>query len=168
MANKWAIASGNWNATATWNDNSIPVNGDVVYTNGYTVTLNVDPNQPQTILTNGLCEDTQGSGGSFILQPAVAILTVKELKQVGINQDGNLTNNGEEVEEIPDLIERLKASDPSQLVSKQTLDDKIKESELHNIKDINYTLKYEEPTPIMQEIASQGSFSAGNTLYSNP
>lgn len=90
------------------------------------------------------------------------------LKQVGINQDGNLTNNGEEVEEIPDLIERLKASDPSQLVSKQTLDDKIKESELHNIKDINYTLKYEEPSPIMQEIASQGSFSAGNTIYSNP
>ena len=94
MANKWAIASGNWNATATWNDNSIPVNGDVVYTNGYTVTLNVDPNQPQTILTNGLCEDTQGSGGSFILQPAVAILTVKELKQVGINTLLNLNISG--------------------------------------------------------------------------
>lgn len=90
------------------------------------------------------------------------------LKQVGINQDGNLTNNGQEVEEIPDLIERLKASDPSQLVSKQTLDDKIKESELYNIDQINFTLRYEEPSPIMQEIASQGSFSAGNTLYSNP
>ena len=90
------------------------------------------------------------------------------LKQVGINQDGNLTNNGEEVEEIPDLIERLKASDPSQLVSKQTLDDKIKESEVYNIDQINFTLRYEEPSPIMQEIASQGSFSAGNTLYSNP
>ena len=94
MANKWAIASGNWNATATWNDNTIPVNGDVVYTNGYTVTLNVNPNQPQTILTNGLCEDTQISGGSFTLQSAVTRLTVKELKQVGVNTLLNLSING--------------------------------------------------------------------------
>lgn len=83
MANKWAIASGNWNATATWNDNTIPVNGDVVYANGYTVTLNVNPNQSQTVLTNGLCEDTQRSGGIFTLPSGVSTLTVKELKQVG-------------------------------------------------------------------------------------
>ncbi|MBR6067268.1 MAG: hypothetical protein IKP45_05655 [Bacteroidales bacterium] len=91
MANKWAIASGNWNATATWNDNTIPVNGDVVYANGYTVTLNVNPNQSQTVLTNGLCEDTQISGGSFTLSPSVVTLTVKELKQVGADTLLNLS-----------------------------------------------------------------------------
>ena len=90
------------------------------------------------------------------------------LKEVGINEDGNLTNNGEEIEEIPDLLERLKKSDPSKLVSKDTLNDKLREKYLHNIKDINYTLKYEEPTPVMKEIASQGNYSAGNTIYANP
>lgn len=90
------------------------------------------------------------------------------LKEVGINEDGNLTNNGEEIEEMPDLLERLKKSDPSKLVSKDTLNDKLREKYLHNIKDINYTLKYEEPTPVMKEIASQGNYSAGNTIYAHP
>lgn len=90
------------------------------------------------------------------------------LKQVGINEDGNLTNNGEEIEEMPDLIERLKKSDPSKLLNKNVLNDKLREKYLHNIKDINYTLKYEEPTPVMKEIASQGSYSGGNPIYSNP
>ena len=69
---------------------------------------------------------------------------------------------------MPDLLERLKKSDPSKLVSKDTLNDKLREKYLHNIKDINYTLKYEEPTPVMKEIASQGNYSAGNTIYANP
>ena len=83
MANKWAVASGNWNNTAVWNDGTIPVNGDVVYANGYNVTLNVNPNQPQTTLTNGLCEDTQNSGGYFTLPSSVTTLTLKKLEQVG-------------------------------------------------------------------------------------
>lgn len=88
------------------------------------------------------------------------------LKQVGINSDGNLTVNGEEVEEIPDLIERLKESDPSKLVSKKTLTDKMKESEVHNIENINYTLKYEEKTPVMQQLDSEGgSYSSGSNVY---
>lgn len=90
------------------------------------------------------------------------------LKQVGINQDGNLTMNGKEVEKMPDLLKRLEASDPSKLVNKSTLNDKLREKYLHNIKNINYTLKYEKPTPVMKKIASQGSYTAGDTIYANP
>lgn len=90
------------------------------------------------------------------------------LQEVGINQDGNLTLNGEELKEMPDLLERLQESDPSKLVSKDTLNNKLRESKLYNIKNINYTLKYEEPTPVMKKIASEGNFTAGNTVYSNP
>lgn len=90
------------------------------------------------------------------------------LKQVGINEDGNLTMNGEELKEMPDLLERLKESNPSQLLSKDTLNDKIKEKEVHNIENINYTLKYEEPTPVMKEIQdSSGGYSSGSNIYSN-
>lgn len=89
------------------------------------------------------------------------------LKEVGINSDGNLTLNGKEIEEMPDLLERLKASDPSKLLTKDTLNNKLKEGRLYNIKNINYTLRYEKPTPVMQKIASQGDYSAGANVYEN-
>lgn len=89
------------------------------------------------------------------------------LKEVGINSDGNLTLNGKELEEMPDLLERLKASDPSKLLTKDTLNNKLREGRLYNIKNINYTLKYEKPTPVMQKIASQGDYSAGSNVYQN-
>ena len=92
----------------------------------------------------------------------------KRLKQVGINEDGNLTMNGKEVEKIPDLLNRLQDSDPSKLVNKNTLNNKLKEKYLHNIDNINYTLKYEKPTPVMKKISSEGSYSGGENVYSNP
>lgn len=92
----------------------------------------------------------------------------KRLQEVGINNDGNLTVNGKEVKKIPDLLTRLKESDPSKHVNKDTLNNKLREKYLHNIKNINYTLKYEKPTPIMKKISSQGSYSAGSNVYKNP
>ena len=89
------------------------------------------------------------------------------LKQVGINKDGNLTVNGKEVKKIPDLLKRLQASDPSKYVNKNTLNNKLREKYLHNIKNINYTLKYEKPTPVMKKIASQGNYTAGSNIYEN-
>ena len=90
------------------------------------------------------------------------------LKQVGINKDGNLTVNGKEVKKIPDLLKRLQESDPSKYVNKNTLNNKLREKYLHNIDNINYTLKYEKPTPVMKKISSQGSYSSGSNVYSNP
>ena len=92
----------------------------------------------------------------------------KRLKQVGINEDGNLTLNGKELEKMPDLIKRLQESDPSKLVNKDTLNNKLREKYLHNIENINYTLKYEKPTKVMKKISSQGSYTAGSNIYSNP
>lgn len=89
----------------------------------------------------------------------------QRLKEVGINSDGNLTLNGEELKEMPDLLKRLQASNPSKLLTKDTLKGKVKEGELHNIKNINYTLKYEKPTPVMKKISSEGSYSAGSNVY---
>ena len=89
------------------------------------------------------------------------------LKQVGINKDGNLTVNGKEVKKIPDLLKRLQASDPSKYVNKNTLNNKLREKYLHNIDNINYTLKYEKPTPVMKKISSQGGYSSGSNIYNN-
>ena len=93
------------------------------------------------------------------------------LKQVGIDQDGNLTLNKEKVEEMPDLLKRLQASDPSKFSNKYTVENKLRESKEGNYKNINYTLKYEEPTAVMKNITSEGKsdggFTAGSNIYSN-
>jgi hypothetical protein len=44
MATARAIASGNWSATGTWNGGVLPGNGDTVYANGFTVTINQNIN----------------------------------------------------------------------------------------------------------------------------
>jgi len=44
MANKFAISPGNWSSGGTWNDGVVPVSGDDVYANGFTITLDQDIN----------------------------------------------------------------------------------------------------------------------------
>lgn len=89
----------------------------------------------------------------------------ERLRQVSVNSDGNVTVNGEEVEEMPDLLERLKESNPSQFFqTNYALSRKLCESHVANIQNINYTLKYEEKTPRMQQIDSLGSSNGANTL----
>ena len=101
---------------------------------------------------------------SWVISPAAKT----RLRQVGIDKDGNLVANKKKVEEMPDLIERLKKSDPQKAINKYTVLNKIKESQVHNLKNINYTLKYEKKTPVMKKISSNGGdFSAGNSIYSN-
>lgn len=100
---------------------------------------------------------------SWVISPAAK----KRLKQVGMNQDGNVTVNGKEIKKMPDLLSRLKKSNPQDSINKNTLNNKLREKYLHNIKNINYTLKYEKPTKVMKKISSQGSYSAGSNIYAN-
>lgn len=100
---------------------------------------------------------------SWVISPSAK----NRLKQVGIDSDGNVTLNKEKIEEMPDLLNRLKSSNPNKAINKWTVYNKTKESELYNIKNINYTLKYEKPTPVMKDIASNGSndYKAGKSIY---
>ena len=103
---------------------------------------------------------------SWVISP----IAKSRLQQVGIDEDGNLTVNKEKVEEMPDLLERLKKSNPNDAINKYTVENKLKESKEGNIKNINYTLKYEEATPVMKDISSNGDgggYSAGTPIYAN-
>ena len=40
MAVRYAVATGNWSNTATWNGGTLPTSSDDVYANGFTVTIN--------------------------------------------------------------------------------------------------------------------------------
>lgn len=102
---------------------------------------------------------------SWVISPSAK----NRLMQVGFDEDGNVTLNKEKIEKMPDLIERLKASNPNDAINKYTITNKLKESEVHNVKNINYTLRYEEATPVMKKISSEGGadngFTAGASIY---
>jgi hypothetical protein len=48
MANRWAVANGNWSNTATWNGGTLPTSADDVFPNNFTVTVD------QNITVNAL------------------------------------------------------------------------------------------------------------------
>lgn len=96
----------------------------------------------------------------------------KRLKEVGINSDGNLTLNGEEIDEMPDLLDRLKdlkKSDMTKIMGKDVITEKAKEDQINwsDVYNLNYTLKYSEPTATMTQLNDSSNYSAGNTVYSN-
>ena len=96
----------------------------------------------------------------------------QRLKEVGINSDGNLTLNGKEIEEMPDLLDRLKdlgKADMTKIMGKQVITEKEKEEQLNwkDIYNLNYTLRYSEPTAAMTQLNNSSNYSAGNTVYNN-
>jgi len=57
MADRWAVANGNWSSTSTWNGGTLPASGDDVFADGFTVTID----QAITVLS---IRTTQRSGGT--------------------------------------------------------------------------------------------------------
>lgn len=64
MANRWAVANGNWSATATWNGGTLPTAADDVFANNFTVTVdqNVTALSLRTEAAAGI-----NAGGGFTL-----------------------------------------------------------------------------------------------------
>ena len=64
MANRYAVATGNWSDTATWNGGTLPQAGDVVRPNGFIVTI--DQDITVTELINNASSPAV-AGGSFLV-----------------------------------------------------------------------------------------------------
>ena len=96
----------------------------------------------------------------------------KRLKEVGINSDGNLTLNGKEIEEMPELLDRLKElkkSDMTTIMGKKVITEKEKEDEISwsDVYNLNYTLRYSEPTAVMTQLNNSSNYTPGNNVYQN-
>ena len=64
MAIRFAVATGNWSSTATWNGGTLPTSADDVYANNFTVTIN----QNVTVLSlNTTAALGVNNGGTFAL-----------------------------------------------------------------------------------------------------
>jgi hypothetical protein len=83
MATKFAIASGVWSSGSTWNDGTIPLSGDTVYANGFTVTI--DQNITVASLNNIL--------PNYYLQNQVIPLMTSNVSPNGLADASTNTNN---------------------------------------------------------------------------
>jgi hypothetical protein len=75
MPNRWAVISGNWSNTATWNSGAtlgIPTASDAVFTNGFNVT--VDQNITVTQLRN-TATSSVAEGGTFVSTNGIQVAT---------------------------------------------------------------------------------------------
>ena len=70
MADRWAVASGNWSNPATWNGGTLPGAGDDVYADGLTVTVDISPTFA-TVRTQQRSGGTEGGG--FTLTDGVVL-----------------------------------------------------------------------------------------------
>jgi len=70
MAVRYAVATGNWSNTATWNGGTLPTAADDVYSNNFTVTIDQDV----TVLTlRTTAQSPAVAGGGFICSTARTI-----------------------------------------------------------------------------------------------
>ena len=62
MAQRWAVATGNWSNPATWNGGTLPGATDDVYANNFTVTIDQDVTANSLNIVAGT---TAVAGGTF-------------------------------------------------------------------------------------------------------
>jgi hypothetical protein len=97
MALRYAVASGNWSATATWNGGTLPTASDDVYSNTFTVTI--DQNVTVLSLRNtagapavvGGTFQTLASGFTITASGAGIVSGVSTIGTVGLNGPNSST-----------------------------------------------------------------------------
>lgn len=91
MADKWAVASGNWSSTSTWNDGTLPGSGDDVYADGFTVTVNQDV----TVLSLNTTQRSGGTaGGRFQITSGTRTINVQTVNAGGNSCIGTSGSTG--------------------------------------------------------------------------
>lgn len=90
MAERWAVATGNWSAVGTWDGGaSLPTAGDVVHANGFTVTVN----QSITVGSLRTTAGTTAAAGGLFNSSVAAIVIIADVI-AGITNCLNLNAGG--------------------------------------------------------------------------
>lgn len=90
MAIRWAVASGNWSNTATWDGGTLPTSADDVFANNFTVTVDQDI----TVITLRNTSNTSPAitqGGSFVVSGSTG---TRNITLTGTRQSVSFNNSG--------------------------------------------------------------------------
>jgi hypothetical protein len=106
MANRYAVANGNWSNTSTWNGGTLPASDDVVRPNGFTVVIDQDVtvselrnNASSPAVAGGVFQlygnynITATTGITFILVTAAGVIQNYGTGSITINSPMNFTHN---------------------------------------------------------------------------
>ena len=95
MAERWAVATGNWSSAATWNGGTLPDASDDVHANGFTITIDQDVTVLSLRTTAGTTPVAGGgfttSGSRTVNADSVAGTTTCLTVNAGGVQNGNST-----------------------------------------------------------------------------
>ena len=72
MAVRYAVATGNWSNTATWDGGTLPTSADDVYSNGFTVTIDQDV---AVLSIRNTAQSPAVAGGRFDLNDGLTVTT---------------------------------------------------------------------------------------------
>ncbi len=81
MADRWAVAAGNWSNTATWNGGTLPTAADDVWSNSFVVTIDQDitvltlRHNSGTGITAGGYFSISGAGGPYTINITTPVLS---------------------------------------------------------------------------------------------
>ena len=90
MANRYAVATGNWSSTATWDGGTLPTAGDFVCANNFTVTIDQDINVGR--LTTA-AQSPAVAGGGFTVSTTRTI-TLTDTQAIIAGTTNTLTYSG--------------------------------------------------------------------------
>lgn len=77
MANVYAVKTGNWSDITLWNTGALPTSADDVFSNNFTVTINVNV----TVLTlRNTAQSPAVAGGGFVLTNSATVTCTTELR----------------------------------------------------------------------------------------
>jgi len=90
MATRYAVATGNWSNTATWNGGTLPTSADDVFTNNFNVTIDIDITAI-TLRNLSNASPAIAAGGQFILSGSsgTRVITLTDVTS-GVRSNGNL------------------------------------------------------------------------------
>lgn len=88
MANRWAVANGDWSNTATWNGGTLPTSADDIFANNFTVNVNqnIDIISLRNTATTGV-----NAGGVFNFNTANVIANISGQFFIGATNLCNIT-----------------------------------------------------------------------------
>lgn len=111
MASRWAVATGNWSNTSTWNGGTLPTAEDTVRPNGFTVTI--DQNVTVAQLRNDASSPAVG-GGLFVLSAGLT-LTANIVGSTGGSNNGCV--NVSYTTGTATIVGNISCPGPSQFIS---------------------------------------------------
>jgi hypothetical protein len=145
---------------------------------GYSTVINLQSYgwKFEQLISPRLAQEFVGISCDIVLKMILKALKLKSytfdektkwfLQQFALNENGDVVRGTEELKRIPDIYKRISGYTP--VVTKDTINQKLKEDKRGNLADINYTLRWEDAIPTINPLSKQSTADPNIVAMSTP